>query len=123
MNVHIYHLYLINVNNMSYMFYKCLSLNKSKWKNINDINDAYSSLSVFPDISKWNTNNVYYMNYMFYGCSSLSSIHDISKWNTSNVIDISYMFSSCSSLSYLICFAHAHHYHLCLIFQIGILIM
>ena len=53
---------------MSSMFYGC------------------SSLSLLPDISKWNTNNVTDMSFMFSGCSSLSSLSDISKWNTNNVI-------------------------------------
>jgi len=30
--------------------------------------------------------------YMFYGCKSLSSFPDISKWNTNNVINMSHMF-------------------------------
>ena len=66
---------------MSYMFYGC------------------SSLSSFPDISKWNTNNVTNMSYLFNGCSSLSSLPDISKWNTNNVTinDMSFMFNECSN--------------------------
>ena len=44
------------------MFYKC------------------SSLSSLPDLSKWNTNNVTYMSYMFPDCSSLLSLPDLSKW-------------------------------------------
>ena len=74
---------ILNITNMSYMFYKC------------------SSLSSLPDISKWNTSNVNNMSYMFYECSSLSSIPDISKWNTSNVNNMSYMFDKCFSLSCL----------------------
>ena len=31
------------------------------------------------DLSKWNTNNVKDMSYLFYNCSSLSSLPDISK--------------------------------------------
>ena len=37
----------------------------------------------------------------FYGCSSLSSFPDISKWNTKKVNDIFAMFSRCNSLSSL----------------------
>ena len=33
---------------------------------------------------------------MFDGCSSLISLPDISKWNTNNVNDMSYMFWGCS---------------------------
>ena len=34
-------------------------------------------------------------NGMFYGCSSLKSLPDISKWDTKNVWNMSYMFSKC----------------------------
>ena len=32
---------------------------------------------------------------MFSGCSSLISLPDISKWNTNNVTNMSYMFCDC----------------------------
>ena len=54
-----------------------------------------SSLSSLPDISKWNTNNVTDMSYMFSNCTSLSSLPDISKWNNNNVTNMSYMFNGC----------------------------
>ena len=57
-----------------------------------------SSLSSLPDISKWNTNNIIDMNYIFNGCSSLSSLPDISKWNTKNVIRMSAMFYECPNI-------------------------
>ena len=38
-----------------------------------------SSLSLLPDISKWNTNNITDMSDMFRECSSLSSVFDFSK--------------------------------------------
>jgi len=70
-----------------------------------------SSLSSLPDISKWNTNNVTNMSFMFYGCTSLSSLPDISKWITNNV-------------TYMSCiFRNVHQYHPYLIFQNGILII
>ena len=53
---------------MNYMFSKC------------------SSLKYLPDISKWNTENVIYMDYLFSDCSSLESLSDISKLNTENMI-------------------------------------
>ena len=53
------------------------------------------------DLSKWNTNNVTDMSYMFSGCSLLLSLPDLSKWNINNVTNMSYMFSECSSLSSL----------------------
>ena len=55
-------------------------------------------INIFTDISKWNTNNVNDMNYMFYKCSSLTSLPDISKWNTNNVKNMSFMLSECLSL-------------------------
>ena len=42
--------------------------------------------------------NINDMTYMFYGCSSLSSLPDISKWNTNNVFDIYDMFFGCSNI-------------------------
>ena len=53
--------------------------------------DGCYALISLPDISKWNTNNVTNMSYMFYGCSSLESLPDISKWNTNNVTNMSYI--------------------------------
>ena len=50
-----------NVNDMSYMFYNCRSLES------------------LPDLSKWDTKNVRDMNYMFYFCSVLKSLPDLSK--------------------------------------------
>ena len=47
-----------NIKNMSHMFAEC------------------KSLSSLPEISKWNTSNVTYMNGMF-SCESLSSLPDI----------------------------------------------
>ena len=94
-----------NVNNMSFMFYWCYSLNSlpdiSKWNtsNVNDISfmfDGCISLNSLPDISKWNTSNVEDMSYMFYNCKSLNSLPDISNWNTSNVTNMSWMFKGCN---------------------------
>jgi len=84
-----------NVKDMSCMFEEC------------------SSLSLLPDISKWNTNNVTNMNGMFGECSSLLSLPDISNWNTNNVTDMRGMFAQCSSLLSLLDIS----------IQIGILIM
>jgi len=78
-------------------------LDLSKWNtnNVTDMSYLFyncSSLSSLPDISKWNTNNATNMSDIFSGCSSLSSLPDISNWNTINVINMSYLFSECSSL-------------------------
>ena len=63
-----------NVNNMSYMFSGC------------------NSLESLPDISKWDTKNVNDMSHMFSLCRSLISLPDISKWDTKNVDDMNDMF-------------------------------
>ena len=48
--IHFSNFITTNLQNMSYMFYNCKSLNS------------------LPDISKWNTSNVKDMSWMFYGC-------------------------------------------------------
>ena len=57
-----------------------------------------SSLSSLPDISKWNTNKVNDISFMFYRCSSLSSLPDISKWNINNVNNNIGMIGGCSNI-------------------------
>ena len=57
-----------------------------------------SSLLSLSDISKWKTNKVTNMSYMFDRCSSLSSLPDISKWNTNNVTDMSSLFDRCLNI-------------------------
>ena len=55
-------------------------------QNINKINSFFylsnvvSSLESLPEISKWNTENVIDINFIFFGCISLKSLPDISKW-------------------------------------------
>ena len=51
-----------------------------------DVHYGCSSLTTLPDISKWNTNNVTNIAYIFVGCSSLTTLPDISKWNINNVL-------------------------------------
>ena len=70
-----------NVKNMSYMFYKCSSL---------------ESL----ELSLWNTTNVEDMFSMFYGCTNLKSL-DLTSFDTSNVKDMSLMFANCEKLKSL----------------------
>ena len=46
-----------------------------------------SSLSLIPDISKWDVRNITNMNSLFVGCKSLIDIPDISNWKLNlNVI-------------------------------------
>ena len=49
---------------------------------MNNIFHGCSSLSTLPDISKWNTSNVKYMECMFSESTSLSHLPHISKWNS-----------------------------------------
>ena len=75
----------------------------SKWNTNNVTNMSFmfhgcKSLISLPDISKWKTNNVSNMNLMFYECESLISLPDISKWNTKNVSNMVGMFYECKSL-------------------------
>ena len=100
--------YRNNINNMSFMFYKCSSLKKIiNLKNFNTNNVEYmgnmfdrcSSLKEL-NLNNFNTANVSDMGYMFYGCSALKELN-VSTFNTSNVIDMSYMFYGCSSLKKL----------------------
>ena len=58
-----------------------------------DIKYECSSLISLPDISKWNTEKVINMSFLFMGCISLKSLPDISKWNTKNVKDMSFLLS------------------------------
>ena len=96
-----------NINDASYMFYKCSSLLKiddiSNWNttNINDMSYMFyecSLLKNLPDISKWDTSKVRNMSNMFAKCSSLSLLPDISQWNISNVNNIRNMFNECKLL-------------------------
>ena len=48
--------------NVQYMFNKCYSLER------------------LTDLSRWNTENIEFMNGVFSECSSLTSLPDISKW-------------------------------------------
>ena len=57
-----------------------------------------SSLELLPDISKWEMNNIKYINRMFLNCSSLLFLPDISKWNIKNKININNIFKGCTSL-------------------------
>ena len=57
-----------------------------------------TSLSIIPDISKWNTSNVTNMSCMFYNCSSLLSLPDLLEWNITKVVDLKNMFMKCDKL-------------------------
>ena len=103
-------IFIRNIINISYIFYKCDSLvsitdNAEKDENfylsnvpiyITNMNCIFfgcTSLNAIPDISKWNTSKVTNMSYMFYECKSLKTIPDISEWNTSKVKNMRLMFN------------------------------
>ncbi|MBR1787604.1 MAG: BspA family leucine-rich repeat surface protein [Bacteroidaceae bacterium] len=58
-----------------------------------------SSLTTL-DVSKFNTSSAGQMTYMFNGCSNLKNL-DVSNWNTSNATQMNSMFYGCSSLTTL----------------------
>ena len=55
-----------------------------------------TSLISLPDISKWNIDNVKYLNGLFYECSSLKELPDISKWDINNESKIKKFIINCS---------------------------
>ena len=89
------------------LFYQCKSLislpDLSKWntKNIYYLISTFegcSSLLSLPDISNWNISNVKSLDSLFKGCKQLESLPDISKWNTSQIIELNDIFEDCSPL-------------------------
>jgi len=76
--------------------------NNSEWNTkISAINNIFSNcvlLSSLPDISNWDTSNIFDMSKLFYNCRSLTTLPNISKWNTNNVIDMNKIFYNCFSL-------------------------
>jgi surface protein len=63
-----------NVENMSYMFYGCSSLNE-----------------IDEDISNWNTDKVKDITMMFTNCNSLKKVPDTSNWKICNGNKVNYM--------------------------------
>ena len=59
------------------------------------------SLEEIPDISKWNTEQIEDMHFLFRECSRIKSLPDISNWNTIKIKDINEMFLGCSNLESL----------------------
>ena len=72
-----------NINDLSYMFFRC------------------SSLASLEGISNFDISIVENMSFMFFDCKNLKELDDISKWNTSNLKNIQKMFCNCVSLSKL----------------------
>ena len=96
------------INNMSYMFYKCDELSQimTKIDTSNVTNMSYmfygcESLFYLPDISNWNIFKAINMFQIFYGCKSLLSTPNIFNWNTFNSTDISEIISDSKKLHIL----------------------
>ena len=98
---------ITNIVNASYMFYECKNLislpnidkwNTSKIKYMNSMFADCCSLKNLPDISKWNIINVSDLRFMFYNCSSLINLPNISNWNFNEVVKTDGIFYGCSSL-------------------------
>ena len=56
-------------------------------------------LNKLPDISKWKTDNVENISYLFHKCSNLVSMPNISNWNLNKVKNSEHSFTGCSSLN------------------------
>ena len=96
------------ITNLSDMFSWCppFSADMSKWntENITDMTYMFYNCNTsltLPDISNFNTQNVTKMDYMYGNNIHLLSLPDISKWNTQNVNSMKCMFFNCSSLTSL----------------------
>ena len=96
-----------NIENMSWMFADCSSLESldlSNWDVSNATNmngmfyGCYSLTSL--NLSNWVVGNATDMFGMFGNCESLTSL-DLSKWSVGNVTNIAWMFSDCYSLTSL----------------------
>jgi len=77
-NINVKFIFNEKIDDLSFLFYKCNSLQSV-------------------DLSPFNASNVTDMSYMFSGCESLQSI-DLFSFNTSNVRNMRSMFCSCNSL-------------------------
>lgn len=97
-----------SISDMSWMFFRCKSLNELDLSSFNTSNVTNMSSMFWGcnsltslDVSSFNTSNVITkMDAMFYYCNSLTSL-DLTSFDTSNVPDMSWMFAYCSSLKSL----------------------
>ena len=97
----------LNVTNMSWMFYRCSSLEKIDLNGFHP-NNLTQTTDMFQDCTSLKTIDVSGIDFshaiaidgMFEGCSSLTSI-DVSNINTSQVRNMSRLFEGCSSVTVL----------------------
>ena len=71
-------IFIRNIINISYIFYKCDSLVSITDNAEKDENFYLSNVPIY----------ITNMNSIFFGCTSLNAIPDISKWNTSKVTEL-----------------------------------
>ena len=97
------------VENMSYMFSgmsndKTIDLHKFDTQKVRDMDCMFGGClnlqKIIIDPNSFKTDNVQYMNSMFYNCTKLPEI-DLSGFNTTKVEDMTSMFSCCKSLKVL----------------------
>ncbi|MEO9482595.1 MAG: BspA family leucine-rich repeat surface protein [Ekhidna sp.] len=88
---------LLNVTDMSYMFWGAINLiieDLNDWNvsNVTNMNSTFAGTKKFNgDVSEWNVSNVTHMGSLFSGASIFNG--DISNWNVSKVRNMSYMFT------------------------------
>ncbi|WP_338212063.1 MucBP domain-containing protein [Lactobacillus juensis] len=82
---------------MTGMFYGCSSLDSVSYPSSNNSADPENPKV---DLTKFNTNSLQYMAYMFSNCSSITDL-DLSSFDTKNVTLMDDAFSECSSLTVL----------------------
>lgn len=96
-----------NITNMSFMFYRCMSLTTLDVSNFNTKN-VTNMCCMFAtcenikslDLSNFNTSNVTTMVQMFNRCQKVTSLN-VSSFDTSNVTSMMQMFYSCYKLTSL----------------------
>ena len=90
---------VINVTNMSYMFYDCKNFDCDliSWdvSNVTNMSHMFQNCENFTGegLDKWDVINVKNMACMCYKCKKLDC--DLSNWNVSNVTNMSYTFKIC----------------------------
>ena len=95
------------LENFSYMFHGCNTLNDITELEYLDVKEAKdfsymffgcSSLSALKSLKNWNVSNCENFEYMFSECSSLNNLKGLDNWNVSNSKNFGSMFFGCSSL-------------------------
>lgn len=94
------------VTDMSYMFYRCVSLTELDLShfdtsNVTTMESMFSNMELTElDLSSFNTSKVTSMKNMFYYCKELASVN-LTSFNTKNLTTLYAMFDHCESLTEL----------------------